>query len=269
MQKGPSPVRNLAKLALTEPLTVVDRVRTVSELRRLRNEPRSPSNHPVSARWDPALHDLLGTPTPCGGSKEFGDVWSTIKTSLSDADAISETLDGDANFGQAVWCAVLHLRPRRVIETGVARGVTSWIILEALARNATGHLWSIDLPKLAWTFEAGQAVPAALRSRWTYLRGASTRLLPPLVAQLGEIDLFIHDSLHTEGNVRFEMETAWPALSEQGLVLVDDIDDIEAYGSGRAFSAFVRDRDRSTWLVAPQSQKQGCFGAVSKRLPEP
>lgn len=267
MQKETSPVWNLAKLALTDPLTVVDRVRTVSELRRLGNEPRSPSNHPVSARWYPALHDLLGTPTPCGGSKEFRDLWSTIKASLSDADAISETFDGDANFGQAVWCTVLHLCPRRVIETGVARGVTSWIILEALARNGTGHLWSIDLPKLAWTFEAGQAVPAELRSRWTYLRGASTRVLPPLVAELGQIDLFIHDSLHTEGNVRFEMETAWPPLSEGGLMLVDDIDDIEAFGSGRAFSAFVRDRDRSSWLVAPQSEKQGCFGAVSKRGP--
>ena len=35
---------------------------------------------------------------------------------------------------------------RKVIETGVARGVTSRIILEAMALIGSGHLWSVDLP---------------------------------------------------------------------------------------------------------------------------
>jgi hypothetical protein len=33
-----------------------------------------------------------------------------------------------------------------VIETGVAPGVTSRIIFEALQQNGLGYLWSIDLP---------------------------------------------------------------------------------------------------------------------------
>jgi hypothetical protein len=34
----------------------------------------------------------------------------------------------------------------KVVETGVAHGVTSRFILEALSRNGDSHLWSIDLP---------------------------------------------------------------------------------------------------------------------------
>jgi cephalosporin hydroxylase len=41
---------------------------------------------------------------------------------------------------------VLHSRPDVVIETGVAHGVTSRIVQEALNRNGSGHLWSVDLP---------------------------------------------------------------------------------------------------------------------------
>ena len=37
---------------------------------------------------------------------------------------------------------------RKVVETGVAHGVTSRFILEALERNGRGFLWSIDLPPL-------------------------------------------------------------------------------------------------------------------------
>ena len=53
-----------------------------------------------------------------------------------------------------------HLKPRKVVETGVAHGVTSRFILEALKRNGQGHLWSIDLPPLerSWRQEVGVAV---------------------------------------------------------------------------------------------------------------
>jgi hypothetical protein len=54
--------------------------------------------------------------------------------------------DGEPGMIRAVWCLLRHLRPEKVIETGVARGFTSRFILEALERNSAGHLWSIDLP---------------------------------------------------------------------------------------------------------------------------
>ena len=44
------------------------------------------------------------------------------------------------------------------------------------------------------------------------------------VHPLGQIDLFIHDSLHSERNVRFELDRAWAALRPNGALVVDDVD---------------------------------------------
>ena len=57
------------------------------------------------------------------------------------------------------------------------------------------------------------AVPERLHGRWTLIRGSSRQRLPPLVAELGQLDLFLHDSRHTARNVLFELEQVWPALS--------------------------------------------------------
>jgi hypothetical protein len=65
--------------------------------------------------------------------------------------------------------------------------------------------WERHLPALdtAYHSEIAAAVPSDLRSRWTYLNGTSRRRLPPLLAELGEIDLFVHDSSHTTRNDAF------------------------------------------------------------------
>jgi predicted O-methyltransferase YrrM len=114
-----------------------------------------------------------------------------------------------------------------VVETGVARGFSSRFILEALERNGAGHLWSIDRPPLTKPDlhqQIGAAVGNGCHDRWSYIRGSSRCRLPGLLAQLGQIDLFVHDSRHSEYNVRFELDRAWSALRPGGALVVDDID---------------------------------------------
>jgi hypothetical protein len=134
--------------------------------------------------------------------------------------------DGDAGLVRTIWCLTRHLKPSKVVETGVAHGVTSRFILEALKRNGSGHLWSVDLPPIerVWQKQIGIAVGDAYADRRSYIRGSSRRRLPGLLSQLGQIDLFIHDSLHSERNVRFELDRAWAALRPGGAVVVDDVD---------------------------------------------
>jgi hypothetical protein len=52
----------------------------------------------------------------------------------------SQYSDAEVSMARAAWCTVLHQRPSILVETGVARGVTSRIVLEALNRNQRGHL---------------------------------------------------------------------------------------------------------------------------------
>ena len=74
--------------------------------------------------------------------------------------------------------------------------------------------------------QTGVAVTDSCRPRWTYLEGR--RRLPRLVAEVGTVELFIHDSPHTTKNTLFEMEQAASIMSPGGVMLVDDIRGIAA-----------------------------------------
>ena len=55
-----------------------------------------------------------------------------------------------------------------------------------------------------------------------YISGSNRR--GELLFHLAQIDLFIHDSLHSERNVRFDLDRAWAAMAAKGALLVDDVD---------------------------------------------
>ncbi len=135
-------------------------------------------------------------------------------------------------------------KPETVFETGVADGYSSATILQALEDNDLGQLYSIDLPPIGERLpdgtsyflpsgkQVGWAVPQTLHRRWHLISGDASEKLPSLLQDLGNIDIFIHDSLHTEKHMMFEYETAWPFIRQGGLLLSDDI--------GVSFSQFSR-----------------------------
>jgi hypothetical protein len=211
--------------------------------------------------WEERLHGLLGSDWPCDAAGEFDAVWADIVRLLDDQGlsvgrgAYGGWDDADQAFARAAWCLTRHLRPMKVVETGVARGVTTRVILEALERNGSGRLWSIDLPPLierGLRSQTAAAVPESRRARWQYVEGSSRRRLQKLLTELGEIQLFVHDSMHTERNLRFELERADAALATPGGLLADDVH------RNPAFRSFV---ERGS-LVCESDDRSGLFGIV-------
>ena len=141
-------------------------------------------------------------------------------------------------YKAAVLYALCRARvPALVVETGVASGNSSLGILSALAANRRGRLYSVDLPEASYRRDSGTVwsdpmrgrptgwrVPDALRDRWTLRRGPSREILPSLMAEVGPIDLFYHDSEHTRDNMAFEIGLAWAALRPGGILAVDNAD---------------------------------------------
>jgi hypothetical protein len=151
------------------------------------------------------------------------------------------------------------LCPEKVVETGVARGITTRFLLEALERNGSGRLWSIDLPPLLdrkLRAQTAAAIPERCRGRWQYVEGSSRRRLPRLLADLGEIELFVHDSIHTGRNLRFELDRALAALGARGAVVSDDVH------MNAAFQAYA---GRGT-LVCPSDDGAGLFGIIVRGI---
>ncbi len=146
-------------------------------------------------------------------------------------------------FAYHGWPELLYLfvrlvRPRIVVETGVFDGLSSCVILQALHDNDHGHCISVDLPAtevipgstdrmLSKTLPAhhqpGWMIPDYLRVRQTLVLGDSKVLLPGILKEHHEIDIFFHDSLHTYEHQMFEYDFAWPYLADGGLLLSDDI----------------------------------------------
>jgi hypothetical protein len=230
--------------------------------------------------WEARLHDYLGVQWPCQFASQFWDLWSAITRELEaqgvrvGPESFLSWNDGDAGLVRTIWCLIHHLRPEKVVETGVAHGVTSRFILEALERNAGGHLWSIDLPPIErdWRRQVGMAVGGRYANRWSYVEGPSRLRLPELLCQLGQIDLFIHDSLHSERNVRFELDRAWVALRCGGALVIDDID------ANRGFRSFTQTFGAHPSMICEAEplrpdlrrfNKKGLFGIILKQLPKP
>ena len=158
-------------------------------------------------------------------------------------------------FGRrAGWYAIVRaLRPARVVETGTHDGLGSTAILAALKRNGSGELISIDpQPGTGWL------VPDELRERWRPIRATSYDALP----SVGQIDLFIHDSLHTPECERWELETA--AGLGAGVLLSDNA---HAADTARELAS-DRGADFSVW----RERVQGHFypgGGIGAILLEP
>jgi hypothetical protein len=217
----------------------------------------------VDEAWDERLHRLIGAPWPCPHDERLEKVMTDIGGLLEARgwgfghDSYGWYADGDSSLCRAMWCVLQHNRPEVVVETGVAHGVTSRIVLEALNQNDLGHLWSIDLP---FPFdhrlhsETGAAVTDECRPRWTYLEGASSQRMPPLVGEVGHVEMFIHDSLHTAENTLFEMEQAASVMPSGGVMLVDDID------SHMGFATFAERHPGYETIICPSADRTGMFG---------
>jgi hypothetical protein len=257
-----------SKVIAAHPREGVERVR--ERLAEQQDRRHGRAEHPSPSGGERELHELLGLPWPCPERREFGALWSAVLGTLAERGLVGGRGrfggwdDGDARLCRLAWCLARHLRPERVLETGVGRGLTTRVILEGLERNGAGHLWSVDLPPLLerrLAEETGAAVTAELRGRWTLIRGSSRHVLPALLDELGHVGLFVHDSMHTTRNVTFELECVWPALAAGGVALVDDVE------RNRAFGRFIDARPNPGAIVCPAEDGKALLGAVVKPIP--
>ena len=113
---------------------------------------------------------------------------------------------GGTKFNNLIlYFLVKKLKPKIVIETGVAAGVSSYFILKAMYENKKGKLISIDLPNYTAhkgyinkdgildktytpkTKGVGWVVPENFRKNWQLILGDSMKILPQIK---NKIDIF-------------------------------------------------------------------------------
>lgn len=118
------------------------------------------------------------------------------------------------------WYALIRaFEPEVVVETGTHLGLGSCAIAAALLRNGHGRLTTIDIDPGAG-YLIGQPWAAVVDRR----TGNSVELL----GELRDVDLFLHDSLHTYDYERRELAAVEPNLRPGALVLSDNAHDSAA-----------------------------------------
>ncbi|HTR47742.1 MAG TPA: class I SAM-dependent methyltransferase [Verrucomicrobiae bacterium] len=155
--------------------------------------------------------------------RRFQDRLQTAEKELQGTEAIGAALYAKRVLLQ--YAIVRAFKPDLILETGIANGVSSAYVLLALDHNQKGVLHSIDVDDGSFRPAGkgiGWIVPDWLRSRWTMHLGDARTLLPQVLAKLGLLDVFIHDSAHTYEHMKFEYEEAYPHIRPGGILISDD-----------------------------------------------
>ncbi len=126
--------------------------------------------------------------------------------------------------GFALYLITRAFRPGTILETGVANGLSTRIILEAIVMNRRGILVSTEIEK-----EVGPLVPDSLRMHWQLHVGKPSSVLTETLEEVGQVDLFLHDSDHSYENMLFEFKKAYHRMSRHGLMVSDDVDTNPAF----------------------------------------
>ena len=143
-------------------------------------------------------------------------------------------------------------RPGVVVETGVAGGASSWAVLDALRTNGRGRLFSSDLPYLFRPDAAanvGVVVPDDLRADWHLHLGTDRRNLPKILSSAETVDLFHYDSDKSFRGRAWAHGFIRERLSENAVVVFDDIEENEH------FRDLVATIDRDRWRVFAEPTK--------------
>ncbi len=162
---------------------------------------------------------------------------------------------GGAAFLEACYAIVRLTRPAVVLETGVARGFSSAVILQALEDNGHGKLYSVDLPmfRSGTVSYTGAAVPGRLRAtRWELHLGSDRQVLPMLLKHTGPIDFLFYDSDTAYDGMRRTWELVWPRL-KPGAVLA-----LNVVHANDAYLEFAEAHHLAPMII-PQPKRSGAY----------
>ena len=118
-------------------------------------------------------------------------------------------------------------RPGKVVETGVANGHSSYFLLNGLLKNGSGELYSFDVKD-----DVGTLLSEREKREWHLSvlpnRNKKDHFRAKL-KEIGNVDIFIHDSNHFYYWQTFEYASVWGYIKSGGFLLSDDVDSSYAF----------------------------------------
>ena len=132
--------------------------------------------------------------------------------------------DCESGLASFLYAYILKVKPKVIVETGVANGITTNVIMSALEKTG-GKLHSFDIDKKCSNAYSGHG-------KWIFhhLVKPFSSTFRKEVGEIENIELWIHDSNHGYSWQRFEYDLAFEKLGKGGMLVSDDIDASPAFG---------------------------------------
>jgi predicted O-methyltransferase YrrM len=224
-----------ARRTAKEPQTFIDLWRKAKSRPITALHQRKVDEYPrVAVGLEDALATMLGV-----AKSDLDPILSrpTFKDVMAALDSYRVPTEGVAMGGPAhlalCYCIVAMTQPEIVLETGVAHGYSTSVILQALHDNGQGALYSVDLPAFrpGVTRLTGEAIPPHLAGsgRWHLSAGSDDRVLPGLLRKLPPLDVAFYDSEKSYDGMLRTWRRLWQQLRPGGLLILDDVDGHDAY----------------------------------------
>ena len=146
--------------------------------------------------------------------------------------------DSGEELGTFLYALIMERKPKCIVETGVANGLTTNLIMAALDTYG-GVLHSFDInPQCKSVYKGG--------GNWNFhlLSRNYKKQVREVVDSIENIDIWIHDSDHSFSWQSFEYTIAASKLKEnKGILVSDDIDCTTAFGR------LIRSLNTHGWAV--------------------
>lgn len=164
-------------------------------------------------------------------------LWQETKTNCDEftkraqekLDALGMDLGGGGHY-YLLYFLTRQFKPQTIVETGVAAGWSSQGILSAIRQNNNeGALFSSDFPYFRYKNPekyVGFVVDEDLKQNWMLFIDGDQNNLPRITENLqNPVDLFHYDSDKSYEGRKFAYGMIEPKLSDQAVVMFDDIQD--------------------------------------------
>lgn len=165
------------------------------------------------------------------------------------------------NFGEkssfVIYCIIRKMKPKIVVESGVANGVSTFFILNAIIKNGVGKLYSIDINE-----NVGALLSDYERKIWNLIivkpkRKCLDKTIKKIIMENNMyIDIFLHDSNHTYRWQKFEYHFVFPYIAKNGFLISDDID------YSYAFLDFIKEKKCKAYGIIDNYK---ILGIINKR----
>ncbi|MHB8490371.1 MAG: O-methyltransferase [Candidatus Dormibacteria bacterium] len=181
-----------------------------------------------------AIRTILGDSFDEASQAQHDAEYAALESDLTERYSFQDNLKTHAReysveheTGMLLYSLLRSLKPKVVLETGVANGHSTFLALSALAANGSGSLYSTDIDP-----NCGLLLKESERRLWNFrpLRRHRIRVeFAALLAELPTIDFFFHDSEHSYAWQMHEFASVWRALSAGGVLASDDVDTSYAF----------------------------------------